>query len=292
MGLKKLKLYSELLKLEHTIFALPFGLSSLWILSKELPSVKSLFFIILALISGRTLGMAFNRLLDKPWDEINPRTKIWPHAQGLVKNWEIKLIIFLSLFFFLFSCSQINKLTLILSPLVVLLLWFYPLAKRIIDYPHLVLGLVYFLIPVAVDIALNEEVSLLAVFLGIAMGTWVAGFDILYSLQDYEFDQKVGLKSLPVKLGISKALKIARFLHLLTLIFLLLLGKFYPKTTWIYYLGLLVISLFLIYEHRLIKENDLSKINKAFFTVNGFISLLFFLLIVFNNWFYSFKLSL
>lgn len=291
MGLKKLKLYSELLKLEHTIFALPFGLSSLWILSKELPSVKSLFFIILALISGRTLGMAFNRLLDKPWDEINPRTKIWPHAQGLVKNWEIKLIIFLSLFFFLFSCSQINKLTLILSPLVVLLLWFYPLAKRIIDYPHLVLGLVYFLIPVAVDIALNEKVSLLAVFLGIAMGTWVAGFDILYSLQDYEFDQKVGLKSLPVKLGISKALKIARFLHLLTLIFLLLLGKFYPKTTWIYYLGLLVISLFLIYEHRLIKENDLSKINKAFFTVNGFISLLFFLLIVFNNWFYSFKLS-
>ncbi len=291
MGLNRFKLYSELLKLEHTIFALPFGLSSIWILLKNFPSLEKIFFIILALISARTSGMALNRLLDKPWDEINPRTKFWPHARGLVKNWEIKIIVFLSLALFFFACSRINRLTLFLSPLVVFLLWFYPLAKRILYYPHLILGLIYFLIPVATDIALNEDVSLLSIFLGIAMGSWVSGFDILYSLQDYEFDRKVGLKSIPVKFGIEKSIKIARFLHVTTFVSLLLLGIFYSKTTWIYYLGLLLIALFLVYEHSLIKKDDLSKINKAFFTVNGFISLLFFFLIVINNWFYGLTMN-
>lgn len=285
--LKRLKLYSELLKLEHTIFALPFGFSSIWILIKEFPTWEKIFFILLALVSARTSGMAFNRLLDKPWDEINPRTKLWPHAQGLVKNWEIILIIFLSLFFFLFSCLQINQLTLYLSPLVIFLLCFYPLAKRLIYYPHLVLGLIYFLIPIAVDVALNEKISFLALLLGLAMGSWVSGFDILYSLQDFEFDKKVGLKSIPVKFGISNSLKIARLLHLLTFLSLLWVGILYSKTTWIYYVGLVLIALFLVYEHSLIKEHDLSKINKAFFTVNGFISLLFFVLVVINNWFYD-----
>ncbi len=285
MWLKRLKLYSELLKFEHTIFALPFGLASLIMLYKEPPGIKKIFYIILALVAGRTLGMAFNRWIDKPFDALNPRTKKWPHASGLVKDWEIKLISIVSLGVFVWACSQINHLALFLSPVVVFFLFFYPYAKRITYFPHFVLGIIYFLIPIAIDVALNERVSLLAVALGIAMGSWVTGFDILYALQDYEFDKEVGLKSLPVRLGIGGALRVARILHLITFFSLLFCGFLYAKTTWIYYIGLFLLSIFLFYEHSLIKEDDLSKINKAFFTINGFVSILFFGIVLLNHFF-------
>ena len=286
--MQKLKLYSELLKLEHTIFALPFGLASLLILYKNFPCWEKILYILFALISARTLGMALNRLIDKPFDEKNPRTRLWPHVQGLVKDQEIKLIILLSALFFVFFCYKINYLAFYLSPVVIIFLFIYPFAKRFTYFSHFFLGLVYFLIPVAIDVALNEKISLIAIFLGIAMACWVSGFDILYSLQDLEFDKITGLKSIPVKFGIGKSLKIAKLLHLITFFSLLLTGYLYPKTTWIYFIGLTLIALFLAYEHSLIKENDLSKINKAFFTTNGFISIIFFLVICLNNLYYYF----
>lgn len=289
--ISKVKLYSDLLKFEHTVFALPFGLASVFLLYQEVPSWKKIIAILIAMISARTLGMALNRLIDKPFDEKNPRTKIWPHASGLVKDWEIKLLISISGLVFMISCYFINLLALALSPVVIFFLWFYPYAKRITYFPHLVLGVVYFLIPIAVDIALNERVSLIAFLLGLAMGSWVSGFDVLYSLQDYEFDKNVGLKSIPVRFGIAKALKIARLLHGITFFSLVLVGLVYPKTTWIYYLGLFLITLFLVYEHRLITEKDLSKINKAFFTVNGFISFVFLLVVLLNELYYTFGLK-
>lgn len=281
--LRKVKVYSELLKLEHTVFALPFGLASLILLYKEVPSFSKIILIILAMVLARTLGMALNRLIDKPFDALNPRTSLWPHVKGLVKEWELKIIILFSGASFVVCCYFINFLAFILSPLVILLLWFYPLAKRITYFPHFVLGLVYFLIPLAIDIAINERVSLIAILLGIGMGSWVSGFDILYSLQDYNFDKKIGLKSVAVKFGISKALKMAKFLHLVTFLSLLLCGVLHPKLTWIYFLGLFAISGFLVYEHSLIKENDLSKINKAFFTINGLISFVYLLVIILNE---------
>ena len=286
--MQKLKLYSELLKLEHTIFALPFGLASLLILYKNFPCWEKILYILFALVSARTLGMALNRLIDKPFDEKNPRTRFWPHVQGLVKDQEIKLIILLSALFFVFFCYKINYLAFYLSPVVIISLFIYPFAKRFTYFSHFFLGLVYFLIPIAIDVALNEKISLIAIFLGIAMACWVSGFDILYSLQDLEFDRITGLKSIPVKFGIGKSLKIAKLLHLITFFSLLLSGYLYPKTTWIYFIGLILIALFLAYEHSLIKENDLSKINKAFFTTNGFISIIFFLVICLNNLYYYF----
>ena len=290
--MRKLKLYSELLRLEHTIFALPFGLASLLILYENFPSWEKILYILLALVFARTLGMAFNRLIDKPFDEKNPRTSIWPHAQGLVKEWEIMVIILISSLLFIFSCYKINFLSFLLSPVVIVSLFVYPFAKRFTYFPHFFLGFVYFLIPIAIDVALNEKISLIAILLGIAMACWVSGFDILYSLQDVEFDKKVGLKSIPVRFGIKIALRIARGLHLITFVFLLLTGYFYLKTTWIYFTGLTLIALFLVYEHSLIKKDDLSKINKAFFTTNGFISIIFFLIIVLNNLYYHFKTNL
>jgi len=215
---EKFKLYSELLKLEHTIFALPFAFASIFILFKNFPSFQKLLYILFAFISARTLGMSINRLVDKPFDEKNPRTKLWPHVRGLVKDKEIKIIIFLSTILFIIFSYKINLLAFFLSPLVILSLIIYPYAKRFTYFPHLFLGLVYFLIPIAIDIALNERISLLAIFLGIAMATWVSGFDILYSLQDLEFDKTFGLKSIPVKFGIKIALKISKFLHFITFI--------------------------------------------------------------------------
>ena len=224
--------------------------------------------------------MAFNRWLDYEIDKKNPRTRNWAHIRGEIPLEWVKLLAVFSSAAFIVVSALINTLAFILSPVVVFLLWFYPLAKRITHFPHLVLGVVYFLIPVAVDIAVNGRVSLLAVVLGLAMATWVAGFDILYALQDYEFDKRYGVKSLPVKLGIEGAIRVARMLHLLTFIFLLLVGVLHPKMGVIYFGGLLLLAAFLLYEHRLVKPNDLSKVNKAFFTVNGWVSVLYFLIVL------------
>ena len=276
----KLKAYAELVKFEHTIFALPFALASVLILYERFPSLWQIFWIVVALVSARTAGMAFNRLIDEPYDRLNPRTQNWPLVKGEVSREEVKRLILISSAVFIFASLMLNWLAFLLSPVVIFLLWFYPQAKRLTYYPHFVLGLVYFLIPVAVDVALNERVSLEALVLGVAMGSWVAGFDILYALQDYEFDKSVGLKSIPVKFGIEKAIKIARVSHLITFISLLILGLFDERLGFIYFLGLVLIALFLVYEHSLIKPNDLSKINKAFFTVNGWISVAFFFVVL------------
>lgn len=278
--LRKIRDYADLLKLEHTIFALPFGLASIVILMENLPDMQKLFYIVLALIFARLAGMAFNRFLDREFDAQNPRTASWPHARGTVKSWEMKLLILLFCGLFILVSAKINKLALLLSPVVILLLFLYPLAKRFTYYPHLFLGVIYLLIPIAVDIALNEKITSESVLLGFAMAMWVSGFDILYSLQDYEFDKRMGLKSIPVRFGIKGALRIARSFHFLTFLSLFTLGLVHPFNKTIYFLGLLALSAFLVYEHTLISEKDLSKINKAFFTVNGFISIIFFFVVL------------
>jgi 4-hydroxybenzoate polyprenyltransferase len=278
--MERLRALADAIKLEHTVFALPFALAGVLLLVEKPPSLRELILIVLAVVLARTAGMAFNRWLDYDIDKQNPRTQNWAHIRGELPLGWLKVLALLSLAAFIGVAYLLGKLAFMLSPLVVFLLWFYPLAKRITYFPHLVLGLVYFLIPVAVDVALNQRISPLAVVLGLAMATWVAGFDILYALQDYEFDRTHGVKSLPVRLGIENSLRVARFLHLLTFLFLLLVGYLHPKMGVIYFAGLTAIAGFLVYEHSLIKPDDLSKINKAFFTVNGWISVLFFLIVL------------
>ncbi len=278
----KLKSYAQLVKFEHTIFALPFALASLLILYKSLPSPQKVFWVVVALVSARTAGMALNRLIDLPIDQKNPRTKNWVHASGKVKKHDMLAIILVSSMIFLVSTAFINLYTFLLSPVVLFLLWLYPYSKRFTNFPHLVLGAVYFLIPLGVDIALNERVSLPAMLLGVGMAFWVAGFDVLYSLQDYEFDKKHGIKSLAVKLGIEKALLVSKLFHVITFFSLLTVG-FVSELGVVYFVGLLVLAGFLIYEHSLVKPNDLSKINKAFFTVNGYVSIIFMLVVLLDR---------
>ncbi len=275
--------YLELVKFEHTVFALPFALASMVLLYQHMPSLWRLFWVLLAFISARTAGMALNRLIDLPIDRLNPRTSQWVHARGEVSEKDIKRLILFSGGIFIFSTLMINIYAFLLSPIVLFLLWFYPYAKRITYYPHLVLGAVYFLIPLAIDVSFNEHVSFNAIILGFAMAFWVAGFDILYALQDYQFDREQGLKSIPVKFGIEGALWIARLFHFITFLALLVLLFRVDFLGFVYLLGLFGIGLFLYYEHSLIKPYDLSKINKAFFTVNGYVSVVFLVVVLLDR---------
>ncbi len=279
----KLRAYAELTKFEHTIFALPFLLAGVVLLVEDFPSLWKLFWVIVAFVSARTLGMSLNRLIDLPIDKLNPRTKGWVHVRGEISQRDMKKLILVSGGIFLFACLMINLLTFLLAPLVVFLLWFYPYAKRITYYPHLVLGMIYFLIPLAVDAAFNESISKTALLLGVGMAFWVAGFDVLYALQDYEFDKAHNLRSIPVRYGIGGALKIARLFHAVTFFSLLGLLFVVDFLGIIYFLGLLMLGLFLLYEHSLVKEHDLSKVNKAFFTVNGYVSVLYFFIVLFDR---------
>ncbi len=275
----KIKLYAQLVKFEHTIFALPFVLAAVFIVEKGLPPVEKLFWILIAAVSGRTAGMAFNRFFDLPFDRLNPRTKNWVSVTGAVKAGEILFLAVISSAVLIFSAYKLNKLAFYLSPVAVLLLIVYPLGKRFTNFVHLILGAVYFIIPVAVSVALKGEVEISTVFLGLGMAFWVAGFDIFYALQDVEFDRKAGVHSIPAKFGIKKAILFARVFHLLTFVFLVLTGYF-AGLGYIYYAGLMILTGFLIYEHTLIKEDDLSKINVAFFTINGYISIMYMIVVI------------
>jgi len=231
MGYAKLRNYAELVKFEHTIFALPFALSSILLLSDEIPSLWKTLWVLVALVSARTLGMALNRLIDEPYDRLNPRTRNWPLTSGRVSPSEVRKLIVFSAAVFVFSTLMINTFAFLLSPVVIGLLWLYPYTKRFTHFPHLFLGAVYFIIPIAVDIALNASVSINA-------------------------------------------------LHLVTFLSLVILGIRHPDMGILYMGGLVILSAFLLYEHALIKPTDLSKINRAFFTVNGYISILFFLTVL------------
>jgi len=277
--IKKLKIYSELVKFEHTIFALPFAIASIFIVYKAVPGVSKLFWITIALIAGRTAGMAFNRFFDLPFDKLNPRSQNWASVKGLVKPIEILILAVISSLVLVFASYKLNNLAFYLSPVAILLFIIYPLGKRFTNFVHLILGIIYFVIPIAVSIALIGKVEVPAVFLGLSMAFWVSGFDILYALQDVEFDKKIGLHSIPTKFGIRKALILARVFHFMTFIFLMLAGYF-AKFGIIYYVGVIILSIFLFYEHRLIKENDLSKINVAFFTINGYVSILYMIIVI------------
>lgn len=277
--IRKLKIYAELVKFEHTIFALPFAIASVFIVYKGLPKLDKLFWIIIALVTGRTAGMAFNRFFDLPFDKLNPRSQNWASVKGLVKPVEIFILAIISSVGLMFSAYNLNKLAFYLSPVAILLLVIYPLGKRFTNFVHLILGAVYFVIPIAVSVALLGRVEISAIFLGLGMAFWVAGFDILYALQDIEFDKKVGLHSIPSKFGTKKSLIFARTFHFLTFIFLILTGYF-AKLRTVYFIGIIILSAFLVYEHSLIKENDLSKINKAFFTINGYVSILYMVLVI------------
>ena len=228
------------------------------------------------MIGARTAGMAMNRLIDRKIDARNPRTLDRALPKGLIPIWQVWLLVFVSLGLLFFSAYKLNLLCCILSPLVVIMLVSYSYLKRFTYLTHLGIGLVLACAPIGGWIAIKGSIAVLPIVLGAGVCFWTAGFDIIYATQDLEFDQKAGMHSIPASFGIRKGLLISRLFHLITIISFALVGIL-GKMGLFYWAGILAIIFLLIYEHSLISESDLSRVNTAFFSVNSLVSIILFI---------------
>lgn len=271
--MKKVQALFEFIKFSHTVFALPFALISMLISAGGLPDIKTIFWILVAMVSARSTAMAFNRLIDRKTDGLNPRTMSRHLPTGKLRLWEVVIFVLLTAAIFIFSSSMLNRLALLLSPLALAIIYFYSWTKYFTSWSHLFLGLSLSIAPVGACVAVSGSITLESLILGAAVIFWVAGFDILYACQDYEFDKKQGLYSLVVRYGIKKALFISLSFHIAMVVLLLLFGML-VKLGVIYLSGVIITGLLIIYQHSLVKPNDLSKVNTAFFTANGIISII------------------
>lgn len=278
----KISDYGSLVRFSHTVFALPFALSSValaW--SKHPVSVRALFWILVAMVGARTAAMGFNRLADRKFDALNPRTQAWELPSGAVKISEAVALTVAAALVFVFAAYQLNWLCFVLSPVALAIVFFYSLTKRFTWASHLFLGLALAVAPVGAWLAsVTMPISALElktpVYLGLAVVFWLAGFDIIYSLQDREFDRAHGLYSVPVRFGVAGALRLSTVFHGFTIFFLTMVGLS-AGAGWIYWLGLVAVAAVLFWEHRIVTPKDLSRINRAFFDLNAYVSIGYFL---------------
>lgn len=276
MILSKLKTFFELIKFEHTVFALPFAYMGMVLAQKRWPGFVVFLWVTLAMASARTAGMTLNRIIDRHIDAKNPRTKNRALVTGEFKIlWAIGAVV-AGVALLLLSSWQLNELCLKLSPVAFILLTGYHYAKRFTFLCHFILGAVLAVAPIGGWLAVTGVLAWPPFVLGLAVLFWVAGFDILYALQDLDFDRAANLHSIPVKYGESRALFISKICHLVTVLWLILFG-FVAGLGPIYFVGVAVTAILLCVEHWLISEGGLSKINAAFFTVNGWIGILLFI---------------
>lgn len=270
--------FLEMIKFEHTIFALPFAYLTLFLVERGWPSPGTLLWITVAMVAGRTFGMAANRLIDARIDARNPRTSDRSLPAGRISSLAVMAFMVVSIAFFLMAVYRLSPGAQRLWPVAVAAMVLYPYAKRFTWLSHLSLGLVYVMIPAGVWIGVANELPLEALTLGIGAGFWVAGFDIIYACQDVEVDRKQRLHSMPADLGVAPALWLARIFHVVFLSALFLSG-FLLNAGLLYFVGVGLTGILLAYEHRLVTVRNLSKINMAFFTTNGLISLLLLVLV-------------
>jgi 4-hydroxybenzoate polyprenyltransferase len=276
--LHNLRVTLEMIKWEHSIFALPFALCGAMLAASGFPAWHQLAWIVVAMVSARSAAMAFNRVADAAIDAANPRTQTRALPAGTLTPTFVMTFVVVSCAIFIFAAAQLNHLTLILSPLALAFLLLYSYTKRFTRWSHLVLGFALGIAPAAAWIAVRGSLDPRILLLTAAVTFWVGGFDVLYACQDYEFDRQSNLHSLPRYVGIRSALLIARFFHVAMLLLLIALiitfglGK-------LAVVGVVAVALLLAYEHSLVSATDLSKLNAAFFTMNGVISVVFFLFV-------------
>lgn len=275
---RNLRITLEMIKWEHSIFALPFALCGAMLAAGGFPSSRQLLWIIVAMVAARSAAMAFNRWADAAIDAANPRTSTRALPAGHLSPAFVAAFVVISSSVFILAASQLNRLTLLLSPIALAVLLLYSYTKRITRWSHLVLGLTLGIAPSAAWIAVRGSLDPRILLLTAAVTFWVGGFDVLYACQDYEFDCQAGLHSLPRYFGIPAALWIARAFHLLMVVLLVGLLISFDLGAWAV-LGVVAVILLLIYEHSLVRSDDLSKLNAAFFTMNGVISVLFFVFV-------------
>ena len=265
--------FLRLIRFSHTIFALPFALGALIVAANGWPSLRTLLLVLACMVFARTAAMLFNRLVDWSLDQRNPRTA---SRHLLFSKSGAVIFLVLNAAAFLVAASAINRLTLLLSPVALALIFFYSLTKRFTSATHFFLGLALAIAPIAAWIAQTGHVDLAPLVLATGVTCWVAGFDLIYATQDYDFDRREGIQSLVVKLGIARSLRLAQLLHLTMFAALIAFG-FLGKLGLIYFGALPLVAVTLFYEHKVASTLDLSGINRAFFQSNAFVSAVFLL---------------
>ncbi len=271
----KIRVFLEMIKFSHTVFALPFAFTGAVLAAGGMPSAHQVFWILMAMVGARTAAMGMNRLIDAEIDARNPRTASRAIPAGLIGTGTVILFIVLSILLMLYAAWQLNPLCLYLSPVALFFLWLYSYCKRFTSLAHVVLGICLAAAPLGAWIAIRGTVEVPAILLGLAVLFWVAGFDILYALQDLDFDRASGLHSIPVRLGVNGSLWAARVFHLVMLG--LLAGLYLSAGLGPWFLaGLAATIAMLGYEHWLLRHGDLTKLDAAFFTMNGYISITLF----------------
>jgi 4-hydroxybenzoate polyprenyltransferase len=275
---RNLKITLEMIKWEHSIFALPFALCGAMLAAGGLPAWRQLAWIVVAMVSARSAAMAFNRLADASIDAANPRTATRALPVGQLTPAFVTTFVLASCAIFVLAASELNRLTLMLSPVALAVILLYSYTKRFTRWSHLFLGFALGIAPAAAWIAVRGSLDPRILLLTAAVTFWVGGFDVIYACQDHAYDCSHGLHSLPRYLGIKNALVIARLFHiamlglLVALIVTFGLGK-------LAIVGVIAVSGLLLYEHSLVRHDDLSKLNAAFFTMNGVISVVFFVFV-------------
>ena len=273
-SLQNLRTTLEMIKIEHTLFALPFALLGAVLAASGFPSLRQIFWIIVAMVGARSAAMAFNRIVDLTYDAENPRTASRALPAGLLSVGFVWIFTIVSCVIFLIAAAMLNRLTLILAPVALASVLLYSFTKRFTSLSHLVLGWCLAIAPTAAWIAVRGEIgSPVPLLLSLIVLLWTAGFDILYACQDVEFDRRVGLKSIPARVGVETALWISRALHACAFLALLSL-YFITKLGYAALAGVLITAVLLIYQHRLVRRDDLTRLNAAFFTTNAFVSVI------------------
>ena len=294
MGLwKRLRLTLEMIKFEHSVFALPFALTGALLAFRESRfDVREfgykVLWIVVAMVGARSAAMAFNRILDADIDARNPRTRMRHIPAGILSTRFAWGFVLVSVLVFLLAARALNPLCLKLAPLALAVVFFYSFTKRFTTFSHLILGFSLGIAPAAAWIAVRGSLDPRILWLTAAVTFWTAGFDIIYSCQDYEFDSAAGLFSLPRRFGMPGALWIARLLHIAMIACLALLSISF-SLGWLSWAGIAAIVALLLYEHSLVRANDLSRVDAAFFTVNGYVSVLFFLFWAADMYFFGLR---
>jgi 4-hydroxybenzoate polyprenyltransferase len=277
---KRVRLTLEMIKFEHSVFALPFALTGALLAIREGGlDVRALWgnllWIVVAMVGARSAAMTFNRLIDAEIDARNPRTRMRHIPAGLLSaafGWSF---VALSSLVFIYAARELNPLCFKLAPLALGVVFFYSFTKRFTALSHLVLGFALGVAPAAAWIAVRGSLDPRILWLTAAVTLWTAGFDIIYSCQDYEFDVAASLFSLPRRIGVARALRVSQLLHILMLVCLIALVNALDLGP-LSVAGIVAVGLLLVYEHSLVKPDDLSRVNAAFFTMNGWVSVLFF----------------
>lgn len=282
MSITSFKHYLSLIKFSHTVFALPFALIGFALAVAREDTVfewKLLVLVVLCMVFARSAAMAFNRYIDEQFDKLNPRTAVREIPAGIIQKKSALLFVIITCALFIACTYFINPICFYLSPVALFTVLFYSYTKRFTPLCHLVLGVGLSLAPVGAYLAVTGVFHLLPILFSLAVLTWVSGFDILYALQDEEFDRANKLKSIPVLLGRRNAMMVSNLLHVITGLIIIYIGYAYLSST-LYFIGATVFIGLLIYQHTLVKPNDISKVNLAFGTTNGIASVVFAIFVI------------